>query len=475
MGRATFAKYRVRDDNNDETRGATRRRLFRKSQSKVRRPPFQRFKIVDLFCGCGGLSFGLESTKRFETILAIDSSQDAIATFAQNHRRNGYSAKTVLADIAELDPKMIRVELRGQGILTGQLDCLIAGPPCEGFSQNHGKKMAGRGDVHLVTNGHSTRGWYRPASSANTKVKQLTRGQLDDERNDLFRKILSVAVLIRPKIVLIENVPEFLTYDSGSVEKEIVNVLSEAGYRVEVRILNAADYGVPQYRKRAFIVAARKDIAKAFGQSFFPKRTHRERRTDDAVGALMGDAGVHITTLEAIGDLPAAGQKCVSKQKPSIHEFSDFRKFVRGRMRGVPTQHTVRSVTPTVLKRIKALKQGMKVRDLPSHLRTKKYYANAYARLNWHEPANTVTKSFYNLGSGKFCHPTSNRGITIREAARLQSFPDHFEFVGSSLRSLGAMIGGAVPPLLARSFGMRFADALDHAIKRPASNKRQQK
>ncbi len=448
-----------------------RERLFRKSQNRVTRSTLDRFKIVDLFCGCGGLSYGLESTGRFETILGIDSSKDAISTFARNHRRNGHAAKTILADIAELDPKMIRAELRRQGILTGQLDCLIAGPPCEGFSQNHGKKMAGRGNVHLVTNGYSTKGWYRPSASLNAQVKRLNRAQLDDERNTLFRKILSVAALIRPKIVLIENVPEFLTHGGGSIEKEIVNTLSASGYRVEVRILNAADYGVPQYRKRAFVIAARKEIAKAFGQSLFPQATHRERRPGDPIG-LVGDIGIHVSTLEAIGDLPPASKKQASKRKGSLPEPTDFRRFVRGRSRGIPQQHIVRSVTPTVLKRIKALKQGMKVRDLPSHLRTKKFYANAYARLRWREPANTITKSFYNLGSGKFCHPTSNRGITIREAARLQSFPDRFEFIGSSLRSLGAMIGGAVPPLLARSFALRFADLLDQAINRSASAKK---
>jgi DNA (cytosine-5)-methyltransferase 1 len=144
--------------------------------------------------------------------------------------------------------------------------------------------------------------------------------------------------------------------------------------------------------------------------------------------------------------------------------LTPFQRFVMGRRRTqAPSHHVERPISPPVLKRIQALKPGMKLHGLPAKLRTRKFFANAYARLEWSKPANTITKSFNNLGSGKFCHPSKDRGITVREAARLQSFPDTFEFVGS-LRAITAMIGGAVPPLLARAFGIRFADILDRAL-----------
>lgn len=433
------------------------------------------YTVVDMFCGCGGITFGLESTGRFRTLIGIDSSENALRTFAHNHAKNGSEPKTILADIAHLSPATIRYELRKQGVLTGQLDCLVGGPPCEGFSQNHGKKMAGRGHAYLAHNGRSTKGWYRSRDAVyRGKRKPLNRSKLRDERNALFRKILEVAEMVKPKIVMIENVRELLTYDEGAIKNEIMETLTELGYRVEIQILNAADYGVPQLRRRAFIVATRKDVASAFKDSLFPLPTHREKRRGDGRSRLTGDRGIHVTTWEAIGDLPPAinGVKPVSKTTSG--QSTQYRRFVRKRSKAMPTHHVVRAVTSRVLTRIKAIKpgSGMKVHHLPSHLRTRKFYANAYARLLWDMPANTITKSFTNLGSGKFGHPNKHRGITVREAARLQSFPDGFHFLGASQKAVADMIGGAVPPLLARAFAMRFSEALDAGVKVARSKKR---
>jgi DNA (cytosine-5)-methyltransferase 1 len=473
--RAPFLKYELHDIADDVERSARRRRLFADFRSKVAatRKKARPYTVVDMFCGCGGLSFGLESTGRFRTLVGIDISEDALQTFAHNHHSAGTPPKTFAADIAKLEPRQIRTELRKLGILTGQLDCLVGGPPCEGFSQNHGKAMAGRGHAFVAHNGRSTKAWYKSLDARrNGKSHPLRRSKLRDERNTLFRKILDVAELVKPKIVLIENVREFLVYDDGALKDEIIERLEQANYHVEVRYLNAANYGVPQQRRRAFFIGTRNDVAKAFGKSLFPEPTHRPTEDRDGKDLLVGDRGIHVTVWEAIGDLPPAVRGKSTADAAVVGQSTRFRRFVRDRSKAMPTHHVVRTMTAKVKERIKAIRPGMKVKHLPRELRTKKFYENAYARLEWHKPANTITKSFTNPGSGKFCHPTQTRGITVREAARLQSFPDFFEFFGKSQRAVADMIGGAVPPLLARAFGLSFADALDAAEKAERARKR---
>ncbi|HET9394221.1 MAG TPA: DNA cytosine methyltransferase [Candidatus Rubrimentiphilum sp.] len=420
--------------------------------------------MVDLFCGCGGLTYGLQSTGRFQTVLSVDSSEDALRTLVHNHSVNGRCPKIIAADLGSFGAAAIRSELRRLGILTGELDCLVGGPPCEGFSQNHGKAIAGR-DAHdfLASDTYATRQWYRARGASATRVKRTRRSQLHDARNHLFRIMLDAAELTKPKIVVIENVREFLTYKDGEIKDEICIFLEAIGYRVEVAVLNAADYGVPQLRKRAFIVALRSDIAATFSGSAFPKRTHKERQNGSA-----DRDGVYVTVREALMGLPVATLHD-GNVKPDVPRRitapTPFQRYIAGGSGTVyPSQHVTRPISLKVLNRIKAMKPGMKIRDLPAKLRPRKFYANAYARLQWGKPANTITKSFNNLGSGKFCHPSRDRGITVREAARLQSFPDTFEFVGS-VRAITAMIGGAVPPLLARALGLHFADILDCATK----------
>jgi DNA (cytosine-5)-methyltransferase 1 len=427
------------------------------------------FSVVDMFCGAGGLTFGLETTGAFRTLLGLDASDDALKTFTNNHGTGRRRPKTISGDLADLDPLEIRRELRKLGVLTGQLDVLVGGPPCEGFSQNHGKALAIRGKHDfLSTAGHATRAWYRPRNRrSRARKKQIFRSKRNDKRNHLFRAMLDVMELIRPRIVLIENVRELLTHNDGAIRHEIEACFEAAGYKYEIRILNAADFGVPQIRKRAFIVAVRNDVAvRLVGKAFFPDPTHRAAKSGDDSLRLTGNKGIYVTTYEAIGDLPAPssnGSRRSSKKRKKV-QTTQFRRYVRD-AGSLPTLHVHRPVGDQVLKRITALKPGMKINALPAKLRTKKFYASAYARLEWTKPANTITKSFNNLGSGKFCHPRSNRGITVREAARLQSFPDSFEFFGESWRSIYAQIGSAVPPLLARAFGLHFTDLLRKANK----------
>jgi len=425
---------------------------------------YGRYSVVDLFCGCGGLSAGLESTGLFQTLIAVDKSPVALATFAANHHNAKKPPLVIEADLGRLDASVIRKKLRRQGILTGQLDCLVGGPPCEGYSQNKAERSNARSQFHfLALKSHSTRHWDGAEQMAIPRLpNKPARAHRKDDRNTLFRVILRVAELCRPKIVLIENVPDILTYRNGAVRREIELTLKRLGYFVDIRILNAADYGVPQLRRRAFIVAQRKDVHAASMMSAFPGPTHTASESSGRLKDLRGDHGRHVTVWEAIGDLPLPRVEKGVRSRPAGHrasaKLSKYRAWAQ--CDGPVCNHEERPISQRVLKRVRAMKPGMRTHELPSRLRTRKFYYNSYGRLQWDRPANTVTKSCMYLGSGKFAHPEQDRGLTVREAARLQSFTDGFKFVGSSPKMIANLIGGAVPPLLARAFGLQIASLL---------------
>jgi DNA (cytosine-5)-methyltransferase 1 len=273
--------------------------------------------------------------------------------------------------------------------------------------------------------------------------------------------MLRVAVVLKPKIILIENVREILTYRDGAIRREIERTLGPF-YNVEVKILNAADYGVPQHRRRAFIVAVRRDVSLASVATVYPLPTHSQSMTSSRLKGLPGEEGHYVSVWEAIGDLPLPRtQTGVRSRDASVRKLtvSKYRRYAR--RKGSISAHVERRLSKSVLARIRYMKPGMRSHHLPARLRTKKFFYNAYTRLSWNEPANTVTKSFLYLGSGKFGHPEQDRGLTIREAARLQSFPDDFQFCEASQKTLATMVGGAVPPLLAKAFGLRIAALLD--------------
>jgi DNA (cytosine-5)-methyltransferase 1 len=296
------------------------------------------------------------------------------------------------------------------------------------------------------------------------------RSQRTDDRNELFRVMLQAAAVLRPKIILLENVREIITYNDGAIISEIEEALA-TNYTIAVRILNAADYGVPQMRRRAFIVAVRNDIrGETLAEAFFPLPTHIATSETVGLKTLQGDRGKHVTVWEAIGDLPLPRAVSGTRSREATLQkltITGYRRFV-GRS-GSVKNHEERALSKRVLARLKAMKPGMRSHHLPKKLRTRKFFYNAYARLEWNRPANTITKSFVNLGSGKFGHPDQDRGVTIREAARLQSFPDDFQFCDASLKTLATMVGGAVPPLLAKAFGLRIAALLDEKANRKRS------
>jgi DNA (cytosine-5)-methyltransferase 1 len=449
-----------------------------------------KYRVVDLFCGCGGLSRGLERTDRFRTILGVDIDEAALNTFASNHGSVRKRPSTWLGDIRDLSLGHVWTLLGKHGITTrSELDCLVGGPPCEGFSRNKVYTNGGGADDAADPRASQPKeyreekywqtAWQAPSEAAKPGTERRTvqayNPFLDDPRNKLFRWFLELAEGLRPKLVLIENVRQILSHQNGIIASEIIERLETMGYVATSRVLNAAQFGVPQLRHRVFFVAVRKDLMSAHQDFAWPEATHRDSKEPDLFSVqegLEGDNGLFVTVREAIGDLPPAKpERSVSGiERAALSAYpeaplSTFRRFVRSRV-AAPANHIYRTPSEQVMARVRAMRPGMKPHHLPKDLQTKKYYYNAYGRLEWDRPANTITKSFLYPGSGKFGHPGSDRIISYREAARLQSFDDDFTFHASSQESLADMIGSAVPPLLGLRFGQKFAQFLDQALTR---------
>lgn len=391
-----------------------------------------RFTVADVFAGCGGLSHGFLRTGMFDVVLGTDIDDAALQTFHHNHAKYGSNPVLVPGDIRQLAPSDLGGLLAPRGLdREGALDVLVGGPPCEGFSQNRRHEVVTEsGDRLFVRN---------PLDST-------------DPRNDLFRYFLDFALLMRPKAIIIENVPQMVTSHRGATVTEIKRTLGRVGYDVSPQVLNASHFGVPQARRRAFVVATRSDV-RPFD---WPTATHSAE--PDRGRNLMPI----VTVRDAIADLPDPTDRELGRRAISQYKRTDagYALSMRSDV-GTPMNHVRRTPGERVLARLRAMRPGMISADLPAHLQTKSAYYNSYGRLSWEQPAKTITKSCNYLGSGCFGHPVEDRGITMREAARLQSFEDDFDFLSKSEPHIAKMVGSAVPPLLASVLAMRIAKAID--------------
>jgi DNA (cytosine-5)-methyltransferase 1 len=302
---------------------------------------------------------------------------------------------------------------------TGELDFLIGGPPCQGFSPN-GKR------------------W------------------LEDNRNHLFGKFISIAKDIRAKCVLLENVPTALS----SFEKLSNGELEAAfkGYVVKTAVLNATAFGVPQIRKRAFIVAIREDLR--IPHFDFPKGEFDRLEIGNESHTLSKDQHRFVSVQEAIGDLPPlqAGEAVDGGpyQSPPTSNFqTDRRKHSLAIF-----NHVARSHSKASQRKLAAIKPGTGNAHLPDDERfSDNYFSQAYARLHPDGIGFTITANFRNPGSGRFTHYRDDRSLTVREAARLQSFDDKFIFHGFT-SDQERHVGNAVPPLLAQALAVHFGKLL---------------
>jgi len=422
--------------------------------------------VAELFCGCGGFSHGFAQTGLFDVVFGNDIKGPALTTFKENHRSARGKPHTINGDIREVDVKDIKKALKQKGVADGELDCLIGGPPCQGFSQARRSEEREDGEVKF--------GGYDRLSN--------------DPRNDLVLRFLDIARDLHPKFIVIENVPQMLRhgYDGefGGLAEAVVDILeNDLGYNVEVAIMSAADYGVPQLRERAIFLASR------VSQASLPTPTHAEPNTDE-------DLPAWLTVRDAIADLPTPPMGEDKLGGGSTDQYDDEMSDYAAMMRTsdyFPYNHITRSYSDRIIGIIEEMRPGENWDHASARMRKtydslveeqrrpdedretaierldqegvikkafyKDYYWSAYTRLAWEEPALTITANSNFLGSGRFSHPEQNRGITIREAARLQSFDDSFKFITSEddlsdTERIGVgldMIGEAVPPLLGKS------------------------
>ncbi|MBI3649931.1 MAG: DNA cytosine methyltransferase [Acidobacteria bacterium] len=363
---------------------------------------------IDLFCGCGGISTGLAAAG-FEILAGVDSEPNYLSSFSHNFPH----AQSLQLDLAKYSPQDFMKALQ---LAPGEVDLLAGGPPCQGFSKNVPRKNR----------------------------------YLDDPRNHLLKSFLDYCEVLLPRLILMENVAEMKNGFQQAYSEELFSRLHQAGYMVSHEVVNAADYGVPQRRRRAFFIASRDGLRLAF-----PKPTHTNPTSQQGLFPLPG----YVTVWEAIGDLPSLkhgeGQEVCEYQSAP---FSPYQRLVRNCTNRV-TNHVARYLQPTQYERLDSLQPGEGLKDLPLHLQTKSGYSGAYGRLTKEMIAPTITRWVFHPGSGRWGHPIDIRTLTIREAARIQGFPDRFDFVGSFTQRAG-QVGNAVPPLLAQ----RLAETMWHQV-----------
>ena len=335
---------------------------------------------IDLFAGVGGLSLGFKQAG-FNVVLANEYDQ----AIAESYSRNHPGTQLIVDDIENVD-------------LTGtfrtyshEVDIVVGGPPCQGFSQKGQRRT-----IH-------------------------------DQRNYLFKNFVKVVEIVRPKFFLMENVPNLLTAEQGLFKREVLNLFGSLGYEVTADTLNAADYGVPQNRRRAFILGK-------YGSSA-PTLAPRPNK--------------QATVWNAISDLAylESGEgTIVSEYRKEIQ--SDLQRYLRQGSTEL-YNHVATKHSKTALERMSLIPPRGGREDLPPEHHTKSIYSGTWGRMDKDDRAVTITTRFDTPSSGRFTHPFLNRAITVREAARLQSFPDTFRFYGTKSSQM-QQVGNAVPPLLAR-------------------------
>ncbi len=360
------------------------------------------FVTVDLFAGAGGLSLGFHDAG-FRPLLGSDLDADAARTFRHSFPETDF-AETRIED---LDATEI---LHATGCRRGELDVLLGGPPCQAFSvYNH------------------QRGFH-------------------DERSGLFREYLRIVKGLMPRALVIENVVGMSSLGNGRAIREIHRELELLGFTVEHQILKSEEFGVPQERRRIFFLASRD------GPVVWPEPTHGSR------GNLFSQQVVPFVSVEeAISDLPPLGiGDGIEERVPyPCPPKSSYQRRMREDSPGV-TNHVSAALADINRRRMAYIPQGGSWRDIPFDLlpagmqRARRCdHTKRYGRLHPSGLASTILTKC-DLHWGAYIHPTQDRTLTVREAARFQSFPDRIRFSGSRVEQY-RQVGNAVPPLLAKA------------------------
>lgn len=331
--------------------------------------------ILDLFCGAGGLSYGFEKAG-FNILLGIDNDSKALETFLYNHK----NTKTLCCDISSITyTNDIEPLLDGKHI-----DVIIGGPPCQGMSLSGPRKF-------------------------------------DDPRNELYLSYIKLVSEIKPKAFIIENVPGLVSLFKGQIKDNILYRLENLGYHVEYKILCAADYGVPQNRKRVFFIGSKKENFQ------FPLPTSNI-----------------VTTEMALSDLPPLennlGEEISDYPIPPQNSYQELMRLDSDKV----FNHIAANHSEKVRHIISLVPDGGNYKDLPEEFKNSRNFNVAWTRFPSNKPAPTI-----DTGHRHHFHYKYNRVPTVRECARIQSFPDSFIFIGNKTQQF-RQVGNAVPPLLAQ-------------------------
>ena len=364
-------------------------------------------KVIDLFAGCGGFSLGFEKCN-YQIVKAVEFDQDIAKTYKENHKHT----QLFVTDIGKIDNQNY--------FRQGEVDVIIGGPPCQGFS------MAG------------------------ARIRKTSF--IEDPRNYLFKHYVNVVKIVKPKVFLFENVKGILSMKDGEIFKEILSALSNKEnfdgeqYNLYHYVINAVDYGVPEKRQRVFILGVKNkniefnELDKKCRKKILNKYPH----FFDYVS--VGDAicGLEKTTEDGV----------VSNLFPK----NEYQKYLLTESKET-FNHNKTKHKLSAIDRMKKIRVGENFSVLKENI--KSVHSGAYGRMDPNKPSMTITTRFDTPSGGRFIHPTENRTITAREAARIQSFPDNFRFYGSKT-SICKQIGNAVPPKLAFYCASLIEEILDN-------------
>ncbi len=355
----------------------------------------KKIKIIDLFAGVGGLSYGFANDNSFEIIAANEILPDMAKAYELNHP----NVKMYCKDIKDFGFKDLQNDFN---IKKGEIDLVIGGPPCQAYS---------------------------------TVGKRL----IDDPKGKLFQEYYKILKEIEPKVFLFENVKGLLSMQKGELLKIIISLFESLGYKVEFKILNSADFGVPQIRERIIIIGTK--LNKPFK---YPKATHYDFDEQQTFSNQI--LKPYLTLSDAISDLPfiKTGEESFEY---SSNPKNDFQRLMRKNAPEKIMDQSAPKNNENLVKIMENLPDGGTPKDLPLELRPKSGFANTYCKLWWNKPSTTITRNLSTPSSSRCIHPKTPRPLTTREGARIQCFPDNYLFYGSRT-SKNLQIGNAVPTFL---------------------------
>ena len=364
-----------------------------------------KINTIDLFAGCGGFSCGFEKAG-FNIVSAVEFDKQIAKSYESNHNGTNMMAD----DIKNVDNNNVFNE--------GDADIIIGGPPCQGFS------MAGA---------------------------RIRNGFIDDPRNYLFKHYFNVVKIVRPKIFILENVKGILTLHNGEIFKEIKRIFEDPDnfdgkpYKIQYKVVKAKEFGIPQNRERTIIIGSQID---------FDLETEMNK-TKEEILKFDKHFFDKVTVWDAISNLPSPTENGIIEK---VVPESAYQKYLCSKD-GHTENHIKTNHNKKALERMAKIKINENFTVLDENI--KSVHSGSYGRLDPEGIAPTITTRFDTPSGGKFTHPFENRTITPREAARIQSFPDDFIFVGTK-SSICKQIGNAVPPKLAYFFGMMIRRLLDN-------------